>query len=90
MAMEPINRLALCFPPRIALVLSHHPRNQCGIYVPPHRVHRCRAEAPIIIQPSLKDWVEFLGNVLQTYLRAFAKFSSLIFCRIALRDIALT
>jgi hypothetical protein len=25
-----------------------------------------------MIQPSLEDWVEFLGNVLQTYLRALA------------------
>jgi hypothetical protein len=60
------------FPSRIALVFAHRPRNQCAICIPPHRVHRCRTEVPIIIQPSLQDGVEFLDNVLQTYLRALA------------------
>ena len=62
-----------CFSSHIALVLSHHPRNQCGIDVIPHRVHRCWTEAPIIIQPTSKDRVEFTSYVLQTYVRAFAQ-----------------
>src|ERR1019366_3309199 len=68
------NHLAsLYFPPCIALILSHGPRDQCGIGVFPHWIQRRRTVAPVVVQPSLQERVELPGDIRQPDVCVLAK-----------------